>query len=306
MKHNMKITLILLAMFVVTQLIGLYVVNFYSSPSATLPGGLDAAFNAQPTNFSWINFAIAFVFSLAVILLLIKFHSKWIIRIWMFLVVITALMISFGAFFTFAYSIFLILFLSIALAILKVFRRDIMVHNFTELLIYPGIAVIFVPLFNVYTIAIVLVLISIYDIYAVWHSGFMQKMAKYQIEEVQVFSGFFVPYLSKKQKQLVDKIKIKYPNIESMKKSKKLKGMKVSIAILGGGDVVFPIITSGVVMLTWGLIPALIVTLGATLALCYLFFVGEKKKFYPAMPYITTGIFIGIAIAWIVKSYLLG
>ena len=51
---------------------------------------------------------------------------------------------------------------------------------------------------------------------------------------------------------------------------------------------------------TLGLASAIFVILGATLGLAYLFFAAEKKKFYPAMPFITAGILVGI-----LASYLL-
>ena len=84
------------------------------------------------------------------------------------------------------------------------------------------------------------------------------------------------------------------------------------MAILGGGDVIFPIITSGVVLMTQfvnlpfglkpfigGFIPALFVIFGATLGLTLLFLFSEKKKFYPAMPFITAGIFLGIILSYL-------
>ena len=138
-----------------------------------------------------------------------------------------------------------------------------------------------------------LILISVYDAWAVWHSGIMQKMAKYQINRLNIFSGFFVPYVSKKVKMQMIKLK------ESNNSKLKDKKIKVNIAILGGGDVVFPIITSGVVLKTLGFLPALLVILGATLGLSYLFFFAEKRKFYPAMPFITVGIFLGIAASYL-------
>ena len=76
--------------------------------------------------------------------------------------------------------------------------------------------------------------------------------------------------------------------------------MKVSLAILGGGDVVFPIITAGVVMNALGFIPALMVVIGATIALSLLFLYSTKGKFYPAMPFITAGLFVGIAVAYLI------
>jgi DUF1365 family protein len=123
-------------------------------------------------------------------------------------------------------------------------------------------------------------------------------MAKYQIDKLKIFSGFFVPYVSPKVKMRLRKLK---------KSELKTKKIKVNVAILGGGDVIFPIITAGVMLKASGTIliggfsvplASLLVILGATLALTYLFFFAEKKKFYPAMPFITAGIFAGMLIYW--------
>jgi presenilin-like A22 family membrane protease len=127
--------------------------------------------------------------------------------------------------------------------------------------------------------------------WAVWHSGIMQKMAKYQINKLNIFSGFFVPYVSKKVRQ----------KLKKMKKSElKKKKIRVNMAILGGGDVVFPIIAAGVMLKTLGLLSSIFVIIGATLGLSYLMFFAEKKKFYPAMPFITAGIFAGIILSYLI------
>ena len=91
------------------------------------------------------------------------------------------------------------------------------------------------------------------------------------------------------------------------KKQLKKKQIRANVAILGGGDVIFPIITSGVLLVTNPfnivgpnvLIPPLLVILGAALGLSYLFFFGEKK-FYPAMPFISAGIFLMLGISWLI------
>ena len=106
-----------------------------------------------------------------------------------------------------------------------------------------------------------------------------------------VFGGFFVPYLGKKERQMLK---------QTPKSKLKEKKIKVNVAILGGGDVVFPIILAGVVLRSLGLIPALIVSFGAALALAVLFYISEKGKFYPAMPFITAGCFIGLVIAYLI------
>jgi len=89
-------------------------------------------------------------------------------------------------------------------------------------------------------------------------------------------------------------------NSKTGKEDLSKKKIKVNVAILGGGDVVFPIITAGVMLKTLGLGSALFVALGATLGLGYLFLKSEKKKFYPAMPFITTGILLGIGLSYLV------
>lgn len=298
-------------MFVVTQLIGLAVVNAYTPQVEQvvvngtvvnqtvnpLPYGMDPP--AEPSEFSLLSIVIAFVIAVSFIFLLTKLKAAIFIKMWFFVVVIIVLGITMNALFMnidVPYASWIAVAVALPLAIYKVFKRNIIVHNLTELMIYPGIAVVFIPLLNIWTAIILLILISIYDMWAVWHSGFMQKMAHFQINELKVFGGFFVPYLNKKQR-----VELKAAKAAAKKsKSKKGKEMKVNLAILGGGDVVFPIITAGVVLRSIGLWPALIVSTCATLALLGLFFMAQKGKFYPAMPFITGGLLVGIGIAYLI------
>ncbi len=290
MKHRATIILILLGMFLVSQFIGLAVVNSYTAKD--LPFGLQEDVNAS-AGIENIIFSVAIAIGL--IFLLMKYKVKWVMRIWFFVVVMLALSISIYGL-TKNYTTPLIT-LSIGgvLALAKTFRPTKYIHNITELFIYPGIAAIFVPLLNIYTIIFFLILISVYDIWAVWHSGIMQKMAKFQMEEVGIFGGFLVPSLTKKQKERIKKFKLQ----KRKTKNKTKRKFKVSLAILGGGDVVFPIITAGVFLRTFNSItPSLFIIFGALAGLTYLFLRSEEKKSYPAMPYITGGIFIGL-ILWI-------
>ncbi len=306
MKHNVKITFLLLAMFFVTQLIGLFVIHQYSPvvkqmidengtitniTSYNLPYGMDPPQDVTPQG-TLISIIFAIAIAVFLMLALMKFKAEILLRIWFFVVVILALGITFNSLlFKFPHSSLIALIIALPIAIFKIFKRNILIHNISELLIYPGIASIFVPLLNIWSVVILLILISLYDMYAVWHAGFMQKMAQYQIEKVKIFTGFFVPYLGKKEKQAIARAK---------KSNVKDKKIKVSLAILGGGDVVFPIILAGVVFNALGLIPALIIAIGSTLALAFLFYISEKGKFYPAMPFITSGALIALLIAYFV------
>jgi presenilin-like A22 family membrane protease len=310
MKHSVKITLLLLSMFFVTQLIGLFVLSQYppqinqiqddqgnikNLTSYNYPYGLDPPQDITP-QATLISIIFAVAIALFLMLILMKYNAELFLRIWFFTVVSLAIGITINSVIqSIQYSSIIAMVLALPLAYFKIFKKNLIVHNLTELIIYPGIAVLFVPLLSIWTVVLLLILISIYDMYAVWHAGFMQKMAMYQIKTLKVFTGFFVPYLGdKKQRASLAKAQ------KSKSKALKNKKVKVSVAILGGGDVVFPIILAGVVLRTLGLFPAILISIGATLALAALFYMSKKGKFYPAMPFITAGCFIALAIAYLV------
>jgi len=306
MKHSLKITLLLLAMFLTAQLVGLAVNEFYSPRTISVLNSSGEIVNVtsynmpydfeppvQEPGFNFISVLISFVIGIGLIFIIMKLHAETILRWWFFIVIILGIAISLTAFLQYLpYASWIALVLAVLLAYFKVFRRDMLVHNFTELIVYAGISAIFIPLFNVMFFSFLMVIISVYDIYAVWHSGFMQKMANYQMRKVKVFGGFFIPYIGKKERALIEKAR----NSRSKKLSKKIK---VHVAILGGGDIVFPMIFSGIVLHALGFIPALLISLGAVLGLGYLFYNSEKGRFYPAMPFISIGCFIALALIYL-------
>jgi presenilin-like A22 family membrane protease len=307
MKHSIKVTLLILLLFFISQLVGIFVAHSYS-PQVTevfnpqtnvtlnitnynLPYGTEPPQNIEPKS-SLISIILAIFLAVLIMTLMMKFGATIFIRIWFFVVVSLALGITLNSLIkNYPNSEYIAILLALPLAFYKVFKRNIFVHNLTEILIYPGIAAIFAPLLSVWTTVALLIFASIYDIYAVWHSKFMQKLAKYQINEIKVFSGLFIPYLSSKEKSLL----LKFKNSK-----KKLKNIKVNIAILGGGDIVFPMILSSVVLRSIGLTEAILVAIGATLALAHLFYISEKGKFYPALPFITLGCIIALLIGYFI------
>ncbi|MBR9683757.1 hypothetical protein GOV03_04420, partial [Candidatus Woesearchaeota archaeon] len=75
---------------------------------------------------------------------------------------------------------------------------------------------------------------------------------------------------------------------------------KVKIALLGGGDIGFPLIFTGVILKVFGLWQALIIPIFSGAALLALLLKGNEKKFYPAMPFITIGCLVGLAVVWLI------
>lgn len=308
MKHNLKLTLILISMFLITQFIGLGMIHIYNSGQQVsilneTTGQLEnitikpqIPYGLQPPEIEAVpalwSISISMVIAILLVMLLMTIKANLFLRLWFFVVATIAIAISINGMFilthlSLQYQAIIALIIALPLAFFKVFKQNIIIHNLTELVIYPGIAAILVPIFNIWTVIIFLLLISAYDIYAVWHAKFMQKMAKFQINELKVFSGFFVPYIRPEDRKYINK-------------KGRGKKIKVSLAILGGGDIALPILAAGVVLLSQGFLAAITVSLFATLALLYLFLYSKKGKYYPAMPFISAGIFIGMLVAYFV------
>ena len=102
---------------------------------------------------------------------------------------------------------------------------------------------------------------------AVWKTKHMISFAKFQTK-LKIFAGLIIPY------------------------------QKNRMAILGGGDVGFPILFTAVAYKFIGS-KALFIPIFSSLSLFFLLYKGKKKKFYPAMPFLTIGCFIGLIISFL-------
>ena len=115
----------------------------------------------------------------------------------------------------------------------------------------------------------------------------MITMAKSQAK-AKMFAGLLIPY------------KIKGMSAKGSSTGKKqlpagaAKLRKVRTAVLGGGDIGFPLIFAGVLLKELGVWQSLVVPFGAALGLCFLLWNGKKDRFYPAMPFISAGCFVAL------------
>lgn len=265
MKHTVKITVILVALFLLAQFIGLAITNEYLTRE--LPYDIERPkFEGRTAPLQVFSIIIIATF-LAILLARFKVAILW--KLWFFFAVWFCLMIALAVLIGQGFA----LVIAFLLTIFKVLRPNIIIHNLTELFIYGGLAAIFVPVFSLKVISILLVIISIYDMIAVWKTKHMIKLAKFQAK-LRLFAGLLVPYV-----------------IGKIGRGKKQR-LKVRTAVLGGGDIGFPLLFAGVVMKTAG-VKALIIPWFAALALVLLLLKGKKKRFYPAMPFLTAGCFLG-------------
>ncbi len=292
MKHTVKITIFLVLLFLAAQIIGLIVIDKYTDKEKStdeITVYKELPYFERPDiqpSISYIYIIVAILIGTGMLLLLIRFKKNTLWKLWFFLSVLIVLFISLAAFIdrTSSTQLTVVGILALLLATYKVLRPSLIVQNLTELLMYGGLAAIFVPILNLLSVFILLILISIYDMYAVWYSKHMIKLAKFQTKS-KVFAGLFVPYTLK--------------GIKPVKKTKKKLG-KIRTAILGGGDIAFPLLFAGVVMKSFSFLQTLIVPVVVSISLLLLFLKSEKGKFYPAMPFLTIGCFIGFAIVYLI------
>ena len=301
MKHSFTITLFLIALFLGAQYIGLAVVNSYINVEATRQTGNLTVYNLPSvagmqmdrpemegtTSLAYIVGAV--LIGTLLILLIIKYAKFYIWKVWFLIVVAMCLYFAVGKWI----SPTIAGIIAIIFAVWKVFKPNFIVHNLTELFIYGGLAAILFPILAVWNAAVLLILISLYDMYAVWRSKHMVTLATAQKSE-GVFAGLMLPYSWKTPFKTVASSKA--PSTEAHKHG------STQTAILGGGDIGFPLLFASAFLkqsvlaatFPWA---ALLIPLFAALALFLLLVAAKKDRFYPAMPFITAG----CAVGWLIS-----
>lgn len=328
MKHTLSVTFAIFLLFVSSQIVGLWILK----ENTVVTGVIDPETGymqieqqdqwERPAVSGWgsvLYIAGAIVFGTVLILLVIKFRKRILWKAWLFLAVWLTITLSLGVFLspTVAFAV------GATLAFLKFFRPNVVVHNLTEVFLYSGIAVLLVPILELVWVVVLLLIISIYDFYAVFKSKHMVEMAKFQ-STVNVFAGLSIPYSMKDGTPKIVPLKPpeseEEPEFLAAKKPKKAKsarkrskeiGQEFKTAILGGGDIAFPMIFAGVLMqelvqkhaisLGVAFASSLGVSLCAAGALLGLLSLGRKDTFYPAMPFLTAGCLVGTVAVYLIN-----
>ena len=296
MKHPINPTILILIFFVLSQITGLgllaaditTVVDEVTGQttveySETIGGPRPQTTGAG--SFAFLALGVGIGTALLLVLVKFRLHRFW--KLWYFVAVWMAMAIAIGA----ITPVYVAVGAALLLAALKIFRSNMLIHNITEVLVYTGIAFLIVPIFDVFWVSVLLVVIAIYDAIAVWKSKHMISLAQFQTES-KLFAGLQIPYSDQATTKTVTK-----------KPTEKKK--RVNTAILGGGDIAFPLLFSGAVLQwTVGLgyssaqafLLTLIITATTTISLAALFWAAKKDHFYPAMPPLAAGCFAGLAI----------
>jgi len=302
MKHTLKATITLVLFFFLAQLTGLLIVNQYIDHQKTaetqtvayrpLPYNLERP-EVENQSTSFIYVMVSILVGTGLLLLIIKTNKPLFWKMMFFISVLFTLTIAFSAFM----NQYIAGILALAIAVLKLHKPNMLIQNLSEIFIYGGLAAFVVNIFNLFAAFALLIAVSIYDYISVYKTRHMIKLAKFQSKS-EVFAGLAIPYESGKS-QAKEKHAVKAGKAEHRK----------SMAILGGGDIGFTLIFAGVVMkglmlkeaVFIGFLKTLIIPVFVTLALLVLLFKGEHGKFYPAMPVLSLGCFVGYFIVLLVS-----
>lgn len=293
MKHTISVTMLLVLLFVAAQFVGLLLISRDISVAIT-PEGVPVVVHSEPVvgprpEISGADSVLMVMASVgagtALLLTLIRFGKMRLWKLLFFWAAFMSISIALGV----VMEPLLAFGAGFALAALKLLRPHVVIHNLTEILMYAGIAVLFVPLFQLEWMIVLLLVISVYDMVAVWKSKHMITLAT-SLTESKAFAGLSVSYATASRGD-------RRPGSGNAEARE---------AILGGGDIAFPLLFSGVVMeflitsmnmaADAAFFRTLIITLCVTLTLIALLAKGEAGKFYPAMPFLTAGALAGLGI----------
>ena len=258
MRRSNSVILWMTVTFLLAEFFGFAIQTHYAKTE--LPFGLTPP---PVTEEQSVGYFIAMVLVATVIfLIIIKFALFLIWKIWYVLAVTLCSAVSLRVILNDNLAL-VAAFLS---AVLSTVEKDPYFYNLVQVLCYAGLASIFSPIFNIGSMIILLVLISVYDFVSVYITGHMVTLAKSQ-EKTGIYSGVVVKDVERNES-----------------------------AFLGGGDLILPMLFSGVAGRT-SVISGYFVIYGATAALLVLLLMGEKRKAYPAMPILSTGMIMGYMIS---------
>lgn len=280
-----KVALFFVSIFLLVQLLGLYIGNQYIS--------LIKSGQAQPVfenpEKAENSFLLVFymLIGTGVMILAVKYW-KFLIRIIEVVAVFFASTVTFT--FLIPVEIFFIplgVFLAIALTAWKVLRPDFLNQNLSLIFSVTGAGAIIGASLGVLPSLVFILLLSVYDFISVFITKHMVYIAKEITKRPTAFTLAF-PYRFKKP--------IKFSA------DKKMIKKKFHIFQLGGGDLAIPLIFSVSIFSSFSLIQALLSAIFSAAALSLLIYFSAKKpgRVLPALPFISVGSILGLLISLLI------
>jgi len=171
MKANFNLIILMVLLFLFSELFGLYIgKNFVLYVKSTNP---EISSNSNNILFSIITFIM--ILTIFIILILkLKWFKLWII--WLGFATFIAIVISLSLLVNNEY---IALIFAILLLLLKLkYNRNIIIHNILEILTITGVVVLIAPLLTINAMLLLLMIISVYDILSVFYTKHMIYLAE--------------------------------------------------------------------------------------------------------------------------------
>jgi presenilin-like A22 family membrane protease len=279
----MKPAFLLVALFLITQFLGLYVGTQYLQ-AIEVGIASPALENPESIQTSFYLFGYIIVTTIG-ILVLIKFKRS-VIRILEAFVIFTASWLTFDFILPLeAFYFSLGFFLALALTAWKMFRPSILNQNIAAITSGSGVGALLGASLGVLPAVVFMLILSVYDFVSVFITKHMVTMAKALTERPTSFTVAAPPNL-------------KALTYTGFKKSRR-KTKKIHVFQLGVGDMVIPLMFSVSVLNKFSIINSLAAIIGSTLALLGLiYFMSKKPRPLPALPFITFGAFAGFLLSF--------
>ncbi|MDY6788626.1 MAG: presenilin family intramembrane aspartyl protease [Candidatus Nanohaloarchaea archaeon] len=275
----------LLAVFFLSHFYGiLAALNLEATP---LSQG-SAVVNQSPLSGLYLVLMIVAVTGL--MLLLYKYKLKFLTKIWFYL----AITVSILAFFLSFLPALPTLIIAICLIMLRIRTRSMWTRNIIDIFSYAGVGALFGTMIGWIPAAIFLVLLSVYDTVSVFMTGHMVSLAEEGLD-TDTFMGVMYP------KGDVEPDKVEQIN-KTVKGHGDANSSEVRIGVVGGGDIIAPMIFSISLIESFGMLSAFLSSLGAMTGLYFLMNWMEEGRYYPALPIIGLGAALGLLLSLLFHS----
>ncbi|MCX6740726.1 MAG: presenilin family intramembrane aspartyl protease [Candidatus Parcubacteria bacterium] len=233
------------------------------------------------SQYSALQFLLIFLTATVILLLLLKLYKKpWLVRLLFYLAIFQGLWIFVNAYVPWPNCLIILG----VLAFYWLYYKNILIHNAIIIMALSAIAVMFGANLTPSAAIIILLILAVYDFWAVYKTKHMVQMFTGMAEQ-KVYFTIIIP---QNIRGLFKKISIVSPSVEFM--------------FLGTGDIALPAIFV-VSCLQISLLTAYITALGTIAGFIFLFilFVSQKEKQpMPGLPPIVLGTLLGFLISQII------
>lgn len=277
MRDDHRPALLLTALFTAANLLGVAAgTRLYGSAA------VQQAASAYQSPLSGVWFFAVLVVSTAVLLGLYRWNRQLLVRLWFGAALVFTAFVLFDAFLGAVPAAAA----TLLFAVSRFRTDDMLLRNALDTVPFAGAGALFGAVLGVQAVLVFAALLAVYDYVAVNKLGHMVTLAKAGAES-NTLMGFQYPKAG---------VEDAADNVEL---SAERSGETVRVGMLGGGDVIVPIVIAVSLIPLFGTGAAVSVVAGSAAAL-FLFLTviqsRETEQFYPAIPVVGSGAVVGLAL----------